>query len=170
VFAVVLTGPPGAGKTAVLTALSDALSDDDIPHAAVEVEGLVRTHPALGDEQRRRHVQTACALYRESGHRLLLVAETIETNDDLAALRSAVGADEYLVVRLEAQPATLVERIIEREPPGWSGLAALVEHAQKLALSMPALDGVDLVANTDGQRAEDLAARIRAACPGQLRP
>jgi putative protein kinase ArgK-like GTPase of G3E family len=41
VFAVVITGPPRAGKSAVLSALSEALSDDDIPHAAVEVESLV---------------------------------------------------------------------------------------------------------------------------------
>ena len=44
-FAVVITGPPGAGKTSVLSALVDALSDDDIAHAAVEVEMLVWTHP-----------------------------------------------------------------------------------------------------------------------------
>jgi GTPase SAR1 family protein len=168
-FAVVLTGPPGAGKTSVLTALCDALSDDDIPHAAVEVEALVWTHPAVSDEQRWRHLHTACALYREAGHRLLLVADTIETDDDLAALRRAAGADEYLVVRLEAQPATLVERIIAREPPSWSGLTALVEHAQELARSMPALEGVDLVASTDGQQPVDLAAGIRAACPSRLR-
>jgi adenylate kinase family enzyme len=170
VLAVVLTGPPGAGKTAVLTALSDALSDDDISHAAVEVEALVWTHPALSDEQRWRQVHTACTLYREAGHRLLLVAETLETNDDLTALQGAVGADEYFVVRLQAQPATLVERIVHREPPGWSGLAALVEHTQELALSMPALDGVDLVLTTDGQHPEEMAARIRAAYPRRLHP
>jgi len=50
VFAVVITGPPGAGKSSLLTALVDALSDDDIAHAAVDVESLVWTHPALTDE------------------------------------------------------------------------------------------------------------------------
>jgi Ni2+-binding GTPase involved in maturation of urease and hydrogenase len=38
VFAVLIAGPPGAGKTSVPTALVDALSDDDVAHAAVEVE------------------------------------------------------------------------------------------------------------------------------------
>jgi Ni2+-binding GTPase involved in maturation of urease and hydrogenase len=33
VFAVLLAGPPGAGKTSVLTALHDALSDDDLASA-----------------------------------------------------------------------------------------------------------------------------------------
>jgi len=38
VFAVGLTGPPGAGKTVALTALSDALVGDQVEHAAVDVD------------------------------------------------------------------------------------------------------------------------------------
>lgn len=112
-FVVVLTGPPGAGKTSVLTALSDALSDDDVPHATIEAEALRWTHPALSDEQELRHLATMCALYRDVGHDLLLVGQTIETDNDRTQLMDAVGADEYFVVRLEAQPATLVQRLIE---------------------------------------------------------
>jgi adenylate kinase family enzyme len=165
VFTVVITGPPGAGKSSVLTALVDALSDDDIAHAAVEVETLVWTHPALTDEQWARHVRSACELYREAGHRLLLVAQTLETDADTAELLDAVGADEVFLVRLEAQPATLVERLIDREPASWPGLPGLVEHTQELATSMPALSGVNLVVSTERERAEDVAARIRAARP-----
>ena len=168
VFAIVLTGPPGAGKTSVLTALADALSDDDVPHAAVEVEMLAWAHPALSDEQRMRLVEAMCALYRDAGHRLLLVADTLETDEHLARLLEAVGADQYLLVRLEAKPATLVERIIEREPEGWSGLSELVEQAQQLAASMPALQGFELILSTDGQRPQAVADRIRAARPDQL--
>ena len=120
-----LTGPPGAGKTSVLTALVDALSDDDIAHAAVEVETLVWTHPALTDEQRARHIRAACDLHREAGLDCCS-SQTLETDADAAALLVAVGADDVLMVRLEAEPATLVERIIEREPASWSGLAGLV--------------------------------------------
>ena len=71
--AVVITGPPGAGKTTVLNALVDALSDDGIAHAAIEAEMLVWTHPALTDEQSVRLVRAACDAYREAGYRLLLV-------------------------------------------------------------------------------------------------
>jgi len=154
----------------VLTALVDLLSDDDIAHAAVEVEALVWCHPALTDAQWMRHVRASCELHREAGHRLLLVAQTLETDDDVAQLLGAVGADEYFVVRLEARPATLVERLVEREPAGWSGLSGLVEHTQVLASTMPALAGVDLVVSTEGQRPEDVAARIRAARPDRLAP
>jgi hypothetical protein len=168
VFALLITGPPGAGKTSVLTALVDALSDDDVPHAGIEVEMLQWAHPALTDEQWTRHVRAMCELYRDAGHHLLLIAQTVETDDDLDRLLDAVGAEERFLVRLEAQPATLVARIIQREPPSWSGLPGLVEHAQQLAVSMPALRGVDLVLSTEGQHPEDVAERIRAARPDQL--
>ena len=170
VFAVVLTGPPGAGKTSVLTALVDALSDDDVAHAAVEVEALVWTHPALPNAQRARNIRTACDLHREAGHRLLLVAETLESDADTAELLDAIGAEEVLIVRLEAEPATLVERIVEREPASWSGLAALVAHTQELATTNRGLAGVDLVLSTEGERPEDVAARIRSARPDRLMP
>src|SRR5215211_3820226 len=119
-FAVVLTGPPGSGKSSVLMALSDALSDDDVAHATVEVEALVWTHPPLDAEGWRRHVEVICALHREAGHELLLVAQTIETDAALATLLEAVGADERFLVRLEARPETLAARITEREQETWS--------------------------------------------------
>jgi GTPase SAR1 family protein len=168
VFTLVITGPPGAGKTSVLTALVDSLTDDDVPHAAVELETLAWTHPALSDDLWLRHIQTTCALYREAGHRLLLVAETLESDDDVDRLLEVLGADAHFLVRLEAPAATLVERIIEREPESWSGLAGLVEHTQELAVTMPGLSGVDLVVTTEAQRPEAVAERIRAALPGHL--
>ena len=166
-FTVLITGPPGAGKTSVLTALVDALTDDDVAHAAIELETLAWTHPALSDQAWLRHLESTCALYREAGHRLLLVAETLETDDQVDRLLAALGADRRLLVRLEAPPATLVDRINEREPESWSGLAGLVEHAQELAVSMPALRDVDLVLSIDGERPEAVARRIRAALPGE---
>jgi len=160
---VVITGPPGAGKTAALTALADALSDEDIPHAAIDIEALAWAHPALTDEEWSRQVHAVCALHSDAGRRLLLVAQTLETDHDVERLITAVGADDYFVVRLEAPPATLAERIVEREPAAWSGLDELVVHAQELAATMAALNRVDLVVSTQGARAEEVAARIRDA-------
>jgi broad-specificity NMP kinase len=157
VRAVVITGPPGSGKTSVLTALSDALSDDDVAHAALEVESVVWTHPALDEEPRLRHVRVNCALLRKAGFEVLLLVDTVETEPELAALLDAVGAEASFVVRLRAEPDTLAERIVAREPPGWSGLAALVEHARAMA-DVP---GADLELSTDGHTAEAVAARIR---------
>jgi len=168
VFALIVTGPPGAGKTSVLTALSDTLSDADVPHAAVEVEALRCTHPPLSLEEEMRQLHTVYRLFRDSGHRVLIIARTIETDDEIAAVLRAIDPDDHLVVRLEAHPATLVTRILAREPASWSGLGALVAHAQELAASMPGLSGVGLAFSTEGTRAEDVADRIIARCPDQL--
>ena len=40
---ILLTGPPGAGKTVALTALSDALVKDKVAHAAVDVDEIAWT-------------------------------------------------------------------------------------------------------------------------------
>ena len=155
--AVLITGPPGAGKTSVLTALVDLLSDDDVAHAALEVEAVVWTHPALDDDARLRHVRVNCALLRKAGAELLLVGDTIESEAELARLVAAIGADTTFVVRLHAGPDTLAERIIASEPPRWSGLAGLVEHARTMA----PVGGADLELSTEGETAEAVAARIR---------
>jgi GTPase SAR1 family protein len=53
VFALVLTGPPGAGKTSVLDALTDALSAEDVRHATVEVDVVVRLEAEPSTLRRR---------------------------------------------------------------------------------------------------------------------
>ena len=168
-FALILIGPPGAGKSSVLEALSDALVDDDVPHAMLEAEAVTATHPPLDDDRWFSLVHAVCRLHREHGQRLLLVSATVEGAADLHALLDAVGADEQSVVRLEAEPATLQQRIVAREPDGWSGLDELLAAAARLAPLVAGLDGIALALSTDGQRPEDVAASIRDAFPAVLR-
>jgi gluconate kinase len=170
VFALVLTGPPGAGKSSVLEALSDALVIDDVAHATVETEALTATHPPLDDAQWLAHIEAACRLYRHQGQRLLLVATTVESDADLRAVLQAVGADEHVVVRLDAEPATLARRIVEREPMGWTGLDQLVAASARLGPVIADLDGIDVALSTEDARPSDVAARIRDAFPAALRP
>jgi hypothetical protein len=170
VFALVLTGPPGSGKSSVLEALSDALVDDDIAHATVETEALTATHPPLDDAQWLAHIDAACRLHREQGQCLLLVATTVESAADLHGVLSAVGADEHVVVRLEAALATLARRIVEREPEGWSGLTELVAASDRLAPIIAGLDEIDLALSTEDARPSDVAVQIRDAFPAALRP
>ena len=51
-FAVVVTGPPGAGKTACLTALTDALVDDEVAHASLDMDEVAWAYPFPSVEQR----------------------------------------------------------------------------------------------------------------------
>ena len=169
-FALVLTGPPGAGKSSVLEALSDAMVDDDIAHATVETEALTATHPALDDAQWLAHIDAACRLHRLQGQRLLLIATTVESDADLRGVLDAVGADEHVVVRLEAEQATLARRIVEREPEGWSGLDQLVAASARLGPVIAGLDGVELAISTEDAQPSEVAAQIRDAFSAALRP
>jgi hypothetical protein len=161
VFAVVITGAPGSGKTATLIGLSDALADTGVAHAVVDVDDVARAFPYPDDAGRLELLRDCCASHRRRGASLFLVAEVVETPAALRDLLDAVGADEHLLVRLVASPAVRRERIIAREPPGWSGL----EHL--LALSDAHLDGLGegLVLDTERCGPQELGERIRAALP-----
>jgi broad-specificity NMP kinase len=149
VFAVLVIGPPGSGKTSVLTALHDLLSDGDVAHAVIEVEALAWAHPAIEDERSFRHLETVCRTYEAAGCPLLLVGATATSADYLVAVVAAIGADNCLVVRLEANPLKLRERISAREPVEWSGLPQLLERTDEIALVSRSLEGVDLVCSTE---------------------
>ena len=167
-FALVLIGAPGAGKTSVAEALSDLLVGDEVRHALIETEALTSAHPPLPEEQWLMPVQAVCELYRRFAYPLLLVVATVESAAELNGLLGALGADETAVVALRAAPATLRRRIVEREPEGWSGLDALVAATERIATAVDALDGVALVLSTEDEAPPAVARRIRDAFPRAL--
>lgn len=162
-FAVVLIGPPGSGKTTVLTALHNVLADSDLAHAVIEVEAVAWTHPSLADEHALRHLGTLCRAYETAGYPLILVGATVTSTDYLGALLAAVAADESLVVRLEADSSTLRERIVTREPAEWSGLPRLLDAANEIAAVSRSLEEVQLVCSTQDASPLAVAEQIRRA-------
>jgi hypothetical protein len=167
VFAVVISGAPGSGKTAALTALADALAGAEIPFAAIDVDEVAWAYPFPDDGQRLEYLRGAWETHRRAGRELVLVAEVVETPEALRALVDAVGADDHLLVRLEAVHATLRERIVAREPPGWFGLDHILGLAEQSA-AFAGLDGTHVVLNTEELGPAEIAERIRSACPDRL--
>jgi predicted kinase len=165
-LAVLVTGPPGAGKSEVASSLHDSLGEGGVDAAMIEVDALERSYPPIDRERSIRHLEMLAASYREVGSELLIVTATIEDDEYMAAVGAAVGADEMFTVRLEADPETLRERILAREPPGWEGLPELLNASRSLAASMPTLAGMDLVLNTEGEQPAAVAERIEAAIGG----
>jgi predicted kinase len=161
--AILICGAPGAGKSAALTALTDALTDADVRHAAFEVDELTRAHPPVLASRLFSHAGLMAEAYRDAGHDLLLVAATIESQWSLQALSDAIGATTRFVVRLEADPDTLRRRITEREPAGWSGLRSLVAAAEPLAKTHAKLEQIDLTVSTETADPGAIAAEIRRA-------
>jgi adenylylsulfate kinase-like enzyme len=170
VFAVIVTGAPGSGKTVTATALSDALIVAEVEHASGDVDELAWSFPFPDLAGRCAHLRVWAAAHRAAGRDLLLVAEVIESQEHLGDVLSAVGADDHLLVRLDAPVATMRERIVEREPPGWFGLEHLVGEVEPLERSLDGLDGVHLTLDTERLSLAEVVERIRKARPELLLP
>jgi hypothetical protein len=63
---------------------------------------------------------------------------------------------------------TLKKRIIEREPPNWSGLEYLLGETERWAVVLKELDDVHLRLDTERLDLDEVTARIRAARPDRL--
>ena len=168
VFAVVLTGPPGAGKTVTLTALSDALVEDGVAHSAVDVDEVAWTYPFPDLAQRCEHLHAWSHPHRRAGRDVLLVAEVIESPGHLIDVLAAVGADDHLLVRLDAAPDTLRQRILAREPPGWSSLEYLLDETPRLQDGLAELGGVHLVISSEQATVPQIVQQIRSARPDKI--
>ena len=162
-LAVVVTGPPGVGKSTLATAVHDRLGDEGVANALIEVDELERCYPPLRDDRVLDNLATVCANFRESGHDLLFVTATIETDEYRLDLLAATGATSHLLIRLEADPATLTRRIRAREPADWSGLEQLAADAVRLAVDIRALAGVGLVLDTTNRELHALVTRVHQA-------
>ena len=114
-------------------------------------------------ERSLSHLAMLAKSYREVGSEVLVVTATIEDEDYRTDLLAAAGVDEHLLVLLEADPETMRERILDREPPGWSGLPGLLNASRSLAESLRLLDCVDVTISTEDRQPSDVAAEIELA-------
>jgi adenylate kinase family enzyme len=160
ISALVLIGPPGAGKSAVIEALATRLEVEGVEHGAPESEELARGFPALDASGWIAQLELVLERQRAAGRRLFLLAATVEDAEQLRALIAAVGADVTLVVCLAARAEVLAERLGRREPDSWPGKRPLIAHARELAHSVARLDGVEVMIDTNEREANDVATQI----------
>jgi len=161
--AIVITGAPGCGKSSVAQAFTTLLDNAGVEHGAIESEQLAWGTPWLPDSLVHEQLAAVSALKRGYGRRLFVVVATTETQEDLEALLAAIGGGRSLVVCLRAPGDVCAARVLEREPERWAGREPLAAHARELADVIPGLPGVDLVLDTDGRPAEDVAEELYAA-------
>ena len=168
--AVVLTGPPGAGKTSVLERLTTLLELEGVEFGALEVEQLGWGSPWLDADVVYRQVASVLEHQRMAGRHRFLVAATTETTEELAALVAAIGGDRVVTVLLTAPPEVVAARLDAREPDDWPGKQPLLQHARDLAETMLDLSGVDFSLSTVGCSVNDAAQRVhdRLAALGAL--
>ena len=160
-IAVVLTGPPGAGKSSVLEALTTLLEIEGVEFGALEAEQLGWGSPWLYGAPWLAQLRAVLELQRAAGRRRFLVAATTETTEQLTALTDAIAVDRVVAVLLSAAPDVVAARIEQREPDTWPGKPRLIEHAHHLAGSMHGLAGIDIRTDTDARTPMDVAVELR---------
>ena len=158
---MLLTGPPGSGKSAVAGALGTLLEVDEVPYGGIEIDQLSWGWPWLTLEQCLEQLRSLVASQLQAGRRLLLIVATPETRAELDAVLGAVGASGALVVCLSVSPELAARRVADREPDAWPGKAGLVEHSRVLAARIPGLAGIDAVIQTEDREAPAVADEIR---------
>ena len=157
---LLLTGPPGSGKSSVASELHVLLTAEDTTSAVIEADQLRRCHPPLSPEQVLRHVATLAQSYAAQGYSLLLLTETVEDATSYGRLLDTLAPAHLVVVRLEAQVPTLQSRIRAREPAAWGGLDELLSASARLRDSMRLLPSVDIVVDTEHTTAADVAGSL----------
>ncbi len=161
--ALVVTGPVGAGKTSVATAISGLLDEAGIAHALVDMDALRGCSPAPVDDPFHiqlglRNLAAVWTNYRDAGARRLILADVVESRAEVAGYRAAVPGARVVVVRLRAPVPVLVRRLEGRETG--ASLDWHCRRAAELAEQMEASAVEDILVDTEGVSIGAIAAEI----------
>lgn len=126
---LLLTGPVGVGKSAVLHEADELLIRAEIPHATVVLEEIARcwptgTHEPPAEPIAYRNLALLWPNFAAQGAQRLLLEQLVEHASQLRQLRSTLPTATITVVRLTAQLSLIEERLRAREPYPDGELAA----------------------------------------------
>ncbi len=160
---LLLTGPPGVGKTAIALEVSLRLGAAGVAHAVVDLDALSWCFPAAPDDPYRtrlalRNLAALWPNFRAAGAERLLVARTIETRAEADEIAAAIPGGSMVVVRLHATPEALAARLRAREVG--SGFDALLQRATDLIRLMDLAQVEDHLVETTGRSVVEVAAEM----------
>lgn len=108
----------GAGKTTVLGEASDLLTARGVVHAVIDLDAL--SAAGLSDtvctQLTYENLSTVWSNFARAGVTRLLLAEAIETAEELSRIRAAIPDSNVVVCRLTAPVETMQRRLRSREP------------------------------------------------------
>jgi hypothetical protein len=118
---LLVTGPVGVGKTAVLLEAHHLLIEGKVPHATVVLEEIARSWPppADGEWNERiayRNLASLWSNFAAAGAERLLLERVLEARSQLRHLQEAIPDAQVTVVRLRAPLSLIEERVRTREP------------------------------------------------------
>lgn len=166
---VLINGSVGTGKTTTAEALGDMVRRRGIPGAVIDVDWLRRSWPSPADDPFRtalamENMQVITANFRRAGARLIVVANVVETVEELERTAVALAARSMLHVRLTASPDAVLSRLMKRHDEDET---ALRWHAQRHPELADILDRAsfmnDLRIDTTDKPVADVAREILTA-------
>lgn len=164
--ALVLSGPPGVGKTSVGWRVFDRCTDLDQAPAFADLDLLGAAWPAPTDDPYQSRLKAAnlaavWSNYRQAGSRRLIIAGVVESVDERRLLEEATGG-AVVICRLDASDAELAQRIQGRGREEGADLTRLISRAAELSAQFAAADVSDYSVSTDGRSTEEVAAEVLA--------
>ena len=122
---LLVTGPIGVGKTAVLREADSLLIEEGVCHATVELEEIARCWPQAIEPSRvsfvYNNLKALWSNYAAVGATRLLLSALVEHRSEVQRVSEAVPGAVITVVRLHAPLAVLEQRIRLREPASPDG-------------------------------------------------
>ena len=160
---IVITGPPGVGKSSTAIALSDRLAQRDFAHALIDMDHLRWNVPAPEDDPRNvqlglKHLGWLAESYQDAGAQLLIVVDVVPTEEPHSMFESAIPGSVVSIVRLRLPLEEIRERIRAREPEGQHDW-----YMEKAALVVRIYDEFnigDMVVDCGGQTSDEIARKI----------
>lgn len=151
---LIITGPPGVGKTTVAAEVSELLDRASVAHAFVDIDSLRWCYPRPpGDRFRNalamKNLAAVWANFQAAGAGRLVLADVLESRDDLERYRAAVPGAEIVVIRLQASLRAIEGRLAQREVG--SGLEWHVRRAAELVALLEQKRVEDIIIETDNK-------------------
>ncbi len=118
--ALLVTGPLGSGKTSVAAEVGFLLELAGVPNAVVDLDWLAWVGPGISDERLlavlHDNLHAVLTRFRAEGVTRFLLARTVQSGGELAALADAVAPAVLTVVRLEVPTELAAARVRQRAP------------------------------------------------------
>ena len=158
---LLVTGPIGVGKTAVLHEADALLIEASTSHATVELDEIARCWSnAIEGSRTTFAYHNLAALWPNFvavGASRLLLSALVERRSDLRLVSEAISGAVVTVVRLDAPLSTLEQRIQVREPAApegeLDGARWWIRHFEQVRLE-------DHVVQTEGRRVDEIAREV----------
>ncbi len=160
---MLITGPVGVGKTAVASEVSELLDKAGVAHAFVDIDALRWCYPRPPQDPFRiklamKNLAAIWKNFQECGATHLILADIVESRDELERYREAIPGADILVIRLQASLSTLAERVRLRE--AGAGLDRHLRRAAELAAIMEQNRVQDILINTNNKSVSQIAQEI----------